>query len=80
MNTLIDTLEYKAVLEDRSSTQYADNIMAENMFSQTDSKGDQFSIISEIADRESDNLVIKILDGYIQSKNGNLNPKIPTRR
>ena len=64
-NPIIDTSEYEVVLEDGSSTQYAANVIAENIFSQADSEGNQYSIISEITDHKGDNSAIKISDGYI---------------
>jgi hypothetical protein len=50
-NPLFDTREYSTVeFPDGSTAEYQANIIAENLFSQSDSEGRQFMIMEEISD------------------------------
>ena len=65
-NPLFDTREYEVEFTDGSREKYQANIIAENMFAQVDSKGNQYS-------------TIPISDGMVRSSNGTLKPKVTTR-
>jgi hypothetical protein len=40
-------------------------VIAESMYAQVDSKGNQYQLLSEITDHSSDNSAIQIADGFI---------------
>ena len=48
------------------------------MYSQVDTEGHQFLLLSEISDHKSDHTAIKVADGFITSRNGNKTPKKTT--
>ena len=49
-----DTREYELEFEDGTSEFYTANMIAENMYSQIDSEGEPFKLISEIIDHRTD--------------------------
>ena len=77
-NPLIDTSEYLIEMSDGSTDQYAANVIAENLFSQVDSEGRRFLVLSEITDHSADGRAIKQADGFTRSYNGNQVPKQTT--
>ena len=54
------------------------NQIVGNMFSHIDYEGNQFHILIEITDHNSDGNLISISDGFINSINGNNLPKKTT--
>jgi hypothetical protein len=59
---------------------YQVNIIAENMYAQVDSEGNQYLLLQEITDHQSDNSAIPILEGTVCSANGLQKPKKTMRR
>lgn len=78
-NPLFDTREFIVQFPDESRANYTVNQIAEAIYSQVDSEGNQFSILQEIIDHSKDNSAIPREDGYWISKNGNRTPKATTR-
>jgi ribosomal protein L31E len=78
-NPLFDTREYKIKSTDGTREKYQANVIAENMFAQVDTKGNQFLLLQEITDHKSDNSAIPISEGMIHGANGEPKPKITTR-
>jgi hypothetical protein len=77
-NPLFDTREYTVEFPDGSTAEYQANIIAESLFSQSDSEGRQYMVMKEISDHKKDGRAIPISDGYTTSKNGNKVPKQTT--
>jgi hypothetical protein len=78
-NPLFDTREYEIEFTDGTNEKYQVNIIAENMFAQVDSKGNQYLLLQEITDHKKDNSTIPISDGKISSANRQSKPKITTK-
>jgi hypothetical protein len=78
-NPLFDTREYEIEFTDGTNEKYQANIIAENMFAQVDSEGNQYLLLQEITDHKKDNSAIPISDGKISSANGQSKPKITTQ-
>ena len=77
-NPLFDTRAYTVEFPDGSTAEYQANIIAENLFSQSDSEGRQFMVMKEICDHRKDGRAIPISNGFMTSKNGNKTPKQTT--
>jgi hypothetical protein len=77
-NPLFDTREYTVEFPDGTTAEYQANIIAETLFSQSDSEGKQYMIMKEICDHKKDGRAIPISDGFTTSKNGNKVPKKTT--
>jgi hypothetical protein len=71
MNPILDTREYEVELPDGSVAEYTANTIAENIYSQVDSEGRQFVIMSEIVDHKKDLSAISQHEGFYTSYNGN---------
>ncbi len=78
-NPLFDTREYVVEFTDGTTENYFANVIAECMYAQVDSEGNQYQLLSEITDHRSDNSAIQIADGFTTSRNGNRVPKSTTR-
>ncbi len=78
-NPLFDTREYVVEFTDGSSDNYFANVIAECMYAQIDSEGNQYQLLDEITDHRSDNSAIEIANGFTISRNGNRVPKATTR-
>ena len=78
-NPLFDTREYVIEFTDRTTENYFANVIAECMYAQVDSEGNQYQLLSENTDLRSDNAAIQIVDGFTTSQNGNCVPKPTTR-
>jgi len=78
-NPLFDTREYVIEFTDGTEQNYMANIIAENMYAQVDSEGNQFQLLQEISDHRKDGSAVPMGDGFVRSKNGNEVPKITTR-
>ena len=53
-NPMMDTREYEVTFPDGSVNSYSANTIAENIYSQVDQEGRNFSLLSEIIDHEED--------------------------
>ena len=78
-NPLFDTREYKIEFTDGTHERYQANVIAENMYAQVDSEGNQYLLLQEITDHRSDNSAIPISEGTVRSANGSQKPKKMTR-
>jgi hypothetical protein len=78
-NPLLDSREYTVEFPDGTTAEYTANIIAENLFSQSDSEGNQYVILKEICDHKKDGRAILKEDGFTTSKNGNKVPKTTTK-
>jgi hypothetical protein len=78
-NPLFDTREFVVEFTDGSTENYFANVIAECMYAQVDSEGNQYQLLSEITDHRADNSAIQITDGFVTSRNGNRVPKATTR-
>jgi hypothetical protein len=77
-NPLFDTRSYTVEFPDGSTAEYQANVIAENLFSQSDSEGRQYMVMNEISDHKKDGRAIQISNGFTISKNGNKVPKQTT--
>ena len=77
-NPLFDTRECTVEFPDGSTAEYQANIIAENLFSQSDSEGRQHVVMKEISDHKKDGRAIPMSNGFTTSKNGNKVPKQTT--
>jgi len=71
--------EYIVEMLDGSEETFLANQIAENMFCQMDSEGNQFLLLEEIIDHKKDKSAIPIEDGFIMTKSGNKVAKKTTR-
>jgi hypothetical protein len=78
-NPLFDTRQYVVEFTDGTVENYFANVIAENMYAQVDSEGNQYQLLDEIIDHKSDDSAIKIGHGFTRSRNGNMVPKTTTR-
>jgi hypothetical protein len=69
-NPMADTRMYDVRLPDGTSRELTYNIIAENLFSQCDSEGRQYQLISEISDHRADDTAIAKGDEWIDTKSG----------
>jgi hypothetical protein len=76
---LFNTQDYVVEFTDGSTENYFANGIAECMYAQVDSEGNQYQLLNEITEHSSNNLAIQIADGFITSRNGNCVPKATTR-
>jgi len=77
-NPLLDTRRYEVQFGDGSMLEYAANLVAKNMMSQSDAEGQQHMIFKEIIDHCSGDTTIKNEDGFTVRFNGNVHPKKTT--
>ena len=78
-NPLLDTRSYEVEFPDGSTDVYAANLIAENIYSQVDDEGRQFSIMQEITDYQKGDTAIGKADGFWIDKSGRRRPKMTTR-
>jgi hypothetical protein len=78
-NPLFVTREYVVEFTDGTTESYFASVIAECMYAQVDSEGNQYQLLSEITDHRSDNSAIQIADGFTTSWDGNCVPKPSTR-
>lgn len=64
-NPILDTRTYEVEFPDGEITEYAANVIAENMWSQCDLDGKQFLLLDSIIDYKSDGHAVKPADKYI---------------
>ncbi len=57
---------------------YFATVIAECMYAQVDSEGNQNQLLSKITDHRSDSLTMQIADDFVTSQNGNQIPKSTT--
>ena len=75
----MDTREYEEEFIDGTTKRYSANIVAENIYSQCDSEGNQYLVLKEIVDHKSVESALHVDGGYTVGRNGKLHPKATTR-
>ncbi len=65
-NPILDTSEYLIEFNDGSTKEVTANLIAESMFSQVDSEGHHFQLLSEISEHKRLDTAIRKKDGYIR--------------
>ena len=78
-NPLMDSREYWIEFPDGDEEKYAANVIAENLYSQVDSKGWRYAVMKEIVDHRSNATAISKDDGFVISSGGNRTAKNHTR-
>ena len=71
MNPILDTCTYEVEFPDGQVAEYSANVIAENMYTQCDTEGNQYLLLDEIVDWQSDETATKLEDKYVYSCNGN---------
>ena len=78
-NPLMDTRIYEVDFGEGNYQEYTTNLIMENLYSQVDDYGQQFSILKGIVDAKSDDTAVKKEDGWITMPNQLRRKKITTR-
>ena len=78
-NPILNTKIYDVMFPDGSVSQYAANIIAENIYSQIDEDGYRYQLLESILDHRKDGRAIPKSEGYVVSKNGNKARKQTTK-
>lgn len=69
-NPMLNTLVYECEFEDGTVKEYAANVIAQNIYAQSDPDGWHHRLAMKIIDHKSDGTAIPKSDKYIKSKNG----------
>ena len=78
-NPMLDTRVYQVDFGDGDYQDYSTNLLMENLYSQVDDYGNQFSILKGIVDAKSDDSAVKKENGFIIMPN-NIKRKIITTK
>jgi Reverse transcriptase (RNA-dependent DNA polymerase) len=78
-NPMLDTRQYEVEFPDGATDVFTANMIAENLYSQIDSEGNSYSIMSEIIDHKSDGSAITKDDGYETTRDGVKRPRRTTK-
>jgi hypothetical protein len=78
-NPILDTREYEVEFADGATDVFTANMIAENLYSQVDSEGNSYSIMSEIIDHKSDGSAVSKDDGIETTKEGIERPRRTTK-
>jgi hypothetical protein len=78
-NPILDTREYEVEFPDGATDTFTANLIAENLYLQVDTKGNLYSIFSEIVDHKSDGTAISSDDGMEVDKHGQTRPRRTTK-
>ena len=78
-NPILDTREYEVEMPNGTIAEYTANTIAENIYSQVDSEGRQYLMLSEIIDHKKDLSAITKDQGFTTSYNGNRVKKKTTK-
>jgi hypothetical protein len=78
-NPLLDMRECKVEFPGGTVKALQANLIAENMFSQIDSKGRSYAILKEIVDHRTSGHALSKDDGFFIGKGGRQYPKMTTR-
>ena len=65
-NPILDTRTYEVEFADGQRTELAANVIAENMFAQCDSEGNQYLLLAGIVDHRKDSSAVEKKDMYIK--------------
>ena len=77
-NPILDTRTYEVEFADGQTTELAANVIAENMFAQCDSEGNQYLLLAGIVDHRKDNSAVEKKDMYFKH-GSNLQPRKTTK-
>jgi hypothetical protein len=78
-NPFLDTRVYEVELEDGEREYYSANLIAENMYSQIDTEGNKYLLLSEIIDHAKDRRAMSKDNGTYVDKHGKPRPRITTQ-
>jgi hypothetical protein len=78
-NPILDSHEYEVKFLDGATDVFTANIIAENLYSQVDAKGNLYSILEEIIDHKSNGTAVSKDDGYKTTKQGIWYPRRTTK-
>ena len=78
-NPILDTRVYEVEFEDGAREYYSANLIAENMYSQIDTEGNRYLLLSEIIDHLKDKRAMDKDDGTYVDKHGRAKPRITTQ-
>jgi hypothetical protein len=70
---------YEVELADGTTEEYYANVIAENLFAQVDSEGNQYVLMKEISDHRKDDSAIPASDGWKTMPNGQRSRRKTTR-
>ncbi len=65
-NPLLDTRVYAVQFPDGTEQEYTANLIAESLYSQVDDEGNQFILLDEILDHESDSTAVSIENMHVE--------------
>ena len=67
-NPLLDTRSYEVVFPSGDQAEYSANMIAQNMYAQCDSEGNQFLLMESIVDHKSDGHAVETSDMFTITK------------
>ena len=67
LNPILDTWTYEVEFPDGQIAEYSANIIAENMYAQCDTEGNQYLLLREIVDWKMDDSATSLPDWYATS-------------
>ncbi len=71
-NPILDSCMYEVEFSDGQVAEYSVNVIAENMYTQCDTEGNQYLHLDEIIDWQKDeSQAIKLENKFVHSRNGN---------
>ena len=68
-NPILDTRTYDVEFPSGEEAEYSANVIAQNMYAQCDTDGNQYLLMDELVDYKTDGHAVKVADAYI-SRNG----------
>jgi hypothetical protein len=68
-NPILDTRTYNVEFPDGEEAEYAANVIAQNMYAQCDTEGNQYLLMESLVDYKTDGHAVKVADMYI-TRNG----------
>jgi len=77
-NPLLDTREFEIQMDDGTFEKYQANVIAENIYAQTDDEGRETLLLEEIYGHRTDGNAIPISRGYTLNRNGEQRKKVTT--
>jgi hypothetical protein len=78
-NPILDTREYEVEFVDGATVTFTANTIAENMYSQVDTDGRSYLLLSEIIDHHADGKAVRKDDGEELTKDGQVRPRHTTQ-
>ncbi len=78
-NPILDTRIYEVEFPDGHHAEFAANVIAENIYSQVESDGHNFSYLQDIIGHRSDDTAVQKEDGFVTLSNGHAKPVVTTQ-